>query len=57
MNEALGVLEILESRIMESKRLPFSTKVIIEEKQVLELLDKLRLFNHKIKNSYVIRWH
>ncbi|MCP4049736.1 MAG: hypothetical protein GY730_03410 [bacterium] len=43
MNEILGLLDSLEAAVLESKRIPFTDKVILEEKTILQLVDKIRL--------------
>jgi hypothetical protein len=43
MNEVLGLLDSLEATILESKKIPLTDKVIIEEKNLLSLIDKMRL--------------
>jgi len=43
MNNILGLIDGLESAILDSKKIPFTDKFIIEEKIILQLIDKLRL--------------
>jgi len=43
MNDILGLIDGLESAILDSKKIPFTDKFIIEEKIILKLIDKLRL--------------
>jgi len=42
MSKLLGLIEVLESKILDSKKIPLSTKVIIEEQEVLDIFDKMR---------------
>lgn len=42
-----GLLDALEGLILEGNRIPFSDKVVIDEKKVLLLVDKLRLVLRK----------
>ncbi|MFC1511053.1 hypothetical protein ACFL5U_01540 [Candidatus Margulisiibacteriota bacterium] len=41
--EALGLLDTLESIILDSTKVPFSKKLIIDEEKVLGVIDKMRL--------------
>ncbi len=41
--EILGLLDTLESMILEGFRIPLSKKTIINEEKVLQVLDKIRL--------------
>jgi hypothetical protein len=43
MNEALGLLDSLEATILEGKKIPLTDRVVLEEKEILSLIDKLRL--------------
>lgn len=43
MNNILGLIDGLEAAILDSKKIPFTDKFIIEEKIILHLIDKLRL--------------
>lgn len=43
MDEVFGIIDALESTILEGKKVPFSEKIVIEEKKLLSLVDKLRL--------------
>ncbi len=43
MNELLGIIDAIEARLMEGKKLPFTDKVVVHEGQILMLLDKLRI--------------
>jgi len=48
MSEFLGLIDTLEAAILEAKRIPFSKKIVIDEKQLLTLIDKLRfLVRHR----------
>ncbi|MBU0581356.1 MAG: hypothetical protein KKA19_09295 [Candidatus Margulisbacteria bacterium] len=41
--EILGLIDAIEATILDSPRLPFSDKIVIKEKKILEMLAKLRL--------------
>ncbi|OGC11406.1 hypothetical protein A3K48_02705 [candidate division WOR-1 bacterium RIFOXYA12_FULL_52_29] len=41
--EILGLLDTLESIILDSTKVPFSKKVIVDEVKVLSIIDKIRL--------------
>lgn len=41
--EILGLLDTLESVIVDSPRFPFSKKVMVTEDEVLKIIDKIRL--------------
>ena len=41
--EILGLLDTLESIILDSTKVPFSKKVIVDEDKLLSLIDKIRL--------------
>ncbi|MFA6169557.1 MAG: hypothetical protein WCW67_02230 [Candidatus Margulisiibacteriota bacterium] len=41
--EILGLLDTLESVILDSTKIPFSKKVIVDEAKVLSIIDKIRL--------------
>jgi hypothetical protein len=43
MNEVLGLIDSIEATILEGKKVPFSEKVVLDERRLLGLLDKLRL--------------
>ena len=43
MNKILGLLDALESNILNSKKVPLSNKVIIDENEIVEIIDKIRL--------------
>ena len=42
MNEILGLVDVLESYILDGKKIPFSDNVIVNEKNTIELIDKIR---------------
>lgn len=52
MNEVLGLLDSLEATFLEAPRVPLTNKLIVEEKKVLQIIDKVRL---AIKNGNVVR--
>ena len=41
--EILGLLDTLESMIMDGFKLPFTKKVVIGEEKILQIIDKMRL--------------
>jgi hypothetical protein len=41
--EILGLLDTLESMILEGFKIPFTKKTLINEEQVLDVLDKIKL--------------
>ncbi|RAP37682.1 hypothetical protein DID80_03935 [Candidatus Marinamargulisbacteria bacterium SCGC AAA071-K20] len=43
MNEVLGLIDSIEATILESSKVPMTGKIILEEKKILRLIDKLRL--------------
>jgi len=43
LNDILGLLDSLESIILEGKKVPFSEKVLLDEKALLQIIDKIRL--------------
>ncbi len=43
MTELFGLLDALESSILEGKRVPLTDRIMVDEKKVLSLLEKIRL--------------
>jgi hypothetical protein len=43
MNEMYGLLDSLEAVILEGKRVPLTDKIMVDEKRILGILDKVRL--------------
>lgn len=43
MTAILGLLEALEAAILDSPKIPFTDKTIIEETKILEMIDKIRM--------------
>ncbi|MBU1026758.1 MAG: hypothetical protein KKA31_03410 [Candidatus Margulisbacteria bacterium] len=41
--EVLGLLDVLESKILDGTKIPFSKRVIIDEEDILSIIDKVRL--------------
>jgi len=41
--EILGLLDALESMILDGMKVPFTKKVMVDEEQLLSLIDKIRL--------------
>jgi len=51
MNEALGVVDAFEAKILDAKRIPFSGRIVLDEKQCLQLIDKLRYLLQNAEDS------
>jgi len=43
MDELLGLIDSLEATILDSKKIPMTDKCILEEQQILQLVDKIRM--------------
>jgi hypothetical protein len=43
MNDILGLIDSLEATLLEAPKLPLTDKLLIEEKKLLQLIDKLRV--------------
>ena len=43
MNEILGLVDSLDATILEGKKIPFSEKIVLNEKKLLSLVDKISL--------------
>ncbi len=41
--EVLGLLDVLESKILDGTKIPFSKRVMIDEEDILSIIDKVRL--------------
>ena len=41
--ELLGIIDSLEATILEASKMPFSNKIVIDEKDLLILIDKIRI--------------
>ncbi|MFC1517657.1 hypothetical protein ACFL5G_03765 [Candidatus Margulisiibacteriota bacterium] len=41
--EILGLIDAIEATILDSPRMPFTDKIVIREKKILEMLSKLRM--------------
>ncbi|MFA4844863.1 MAG: hypothetical protein WC632_07970 [Candidatus Margulisiibacteriota bacterium] len=41
--EILGLIDTLESMILDSTRVPFTKKLLVDEEKVLKLIDKIRI--------------
>lgn len=52
MNDILGLVDSLEATILESPKLPLTDKLVVEEKKILQLVDKVRM---AIKNGGIAR--
>lgn len=50
MIEILGLLDALESEVLESKKIPLTEKIILEEKRIVDLIDKIRKTIHSNGN-------
>lgn len=42
MNEVLGLVDSLEAMVLESGKIPMTDKLIIPEKKIIQLIDKIR---------------
>jgi len=42
MNEILGLVDSLEAMVLESAKIPMTDKLIIPEKKIIQLIDKIR---------------
>ena len=54
MSELLGVLESLETMILDAKRLPFTNKVVIPDQDLLHFVDKLRILAKTEQHSVTV---
>ena len=43
MSEMLGLLDAMESIVLEAKKIPFTENIVIEERKIIDLIDKLRM--------------
>jgi len=43
MNQLLGLLDSLEASLLEGKKIPLTTMTVVREKELLSLVDKMRL--------------
>jgi len=41
--EVLGLMDTLESMVLDAFRIPFTKKIVLNEEKVLSLIDKMRL--------------
>jgi|AACY02.9.fsa_nt_gi hypothetical protein len=41
-NKLLGLLDVLESSVVDGKRVPLTQNIMVNEQQVIEILDKIR---------------
>lgn len=41
--EILGLLDTLESIVLDSSKIPFTKKVVVDEEKLLSIIDKIRL--------------
>jgi hypothetical protein len=53
MNEVLGIIDSLEASILEGKKIPLTNHIILNEREILILIDKLKLVLQS--NSNLIR--
>jgi len=51
MNEALGLVDAFEAKILDAKRIPFSGRIVLDEKRCLQLIDKLRYLLQNTEDS------
>lgn len=42
MNQLLGLIDTLEAMILETKKIPLTNKIILQEDHVLTIIDKIR---------------
>ncbi len=42
MSKILGLLDVLESNILEGKKVPLTEKVMVDEKEIINIIDKIR---------------
>ena len=42
MNEVLGLVDSLEAMVLESAKIPMTDKLIIPERKIIQLIDKIR---------------
>ena len=42
MSEVLGLLDALEAVILDSKKVPLTDNVIVNEQKLIDIIDKLR---------------
>ena len=43
MNETLGLVDTLEAMLLDGSTVPFSSRIMVDEKDMLQLIDKIRL--------------
>ena len=56
MSKILGLLDALESIILDSKKVPLSTKIMVDEAPLIEIIDKVRitLRSEELNNQHKI---
>ncbi len=42
MSKILGLLDVLESNVLEGKKVPLTEKVMVDEKEIINIIDKIR---------------
>ncbi|RAP27360.1 hypothetical protein DID74_00685 [Candidatus Marinamargulisbacteria bacterium SCGC AG-333-B06] len=42
MSKLLGLLDVLESKILDGKKVPLTEKVMVDEQDVISIIDKIR---------------
>ncbi|MBH37490.1 hypothetical protein CL658_00460 [bacterium] len=42
MNKLLGLLDVLESKILDGKKVPLTEKVMVNEEDIISIIDKIR---------------
>tara|TARA_B100000427_G_scaffold326200_1_gene334412 strand:- start:1916 stop:2368 length:453 start_codon:yes stop_codon:yes gene_type:complete len=42
VSKILGLLDVLESNILEGKKVPLTEKVMVDEKEIINIIDKIR---------------
>lgn len=54
-NKLLGLLEVLESTIVDGKRVPLTQNVIVNEPAIIDILDKFRLVINMIDENSPVK--
>jgi len=42
VSKILGLLDVLESNVLEGKKVPLTEKVMVDEKEIINIIDKIR---------------
>ena len=54
MTKSLGLIEALEALLLDSPRVPLSKKIMVNEDEVLDMVNKLRVLIKEDSNNQVI---